>query len=333
VPSFHILIAATGFIVALAVTLGAAGAFAARLDRLGAGLGFTEALIGVLTALAADSPELASSVSAIVRGQRDVGLGVVLGSNLFNLAAMVGVGALVAGSVKPRRSTLAIEATVAVALLVLTAALLAGVLTPVVTLLLVLLVVVPYVVILVLGDARMHLLPLSAPVHTLLRDALGSGFAHASPMPGVALRWRVVLPMLSLLGAIVAGAAVMVDTSLTLADTIGLSHALVGLLILAVVTSLPNMSTAIRLARQGRGDATVSETLNSNTINLVGGILIPALILGLGSVPQGANSDMLWLAALTIGTVGALAMPRGMRRLGGAILIASYLAFVMTRLV
>ena len=93
-PSFRILIAATGFLVALAVTLGAAGAFAARLDRLGAALGLTEALIGVLTALAADSPELASSVSAIVRGQHDVGLAVVLGSNLFNLAAMVGVGAL-----------------------------------------------------------------------------------------------------------------------------------------------------------------------------------------------------------------------------------------------
>jgi hypothetical protein len=62
----------------------------------------------------------------------------------------------------------------------------------------------------------------------------------------------------------------MVDTSLVLADAIGLSHALVRLLILAVVTSLPNASTAFRLTRQGRGDAAVSETLNSNNINLVG---------------------------------------------------------------
>jgi cation:H+ antiporter len=332
VPSFHILIAAAGFFVALAVTLGAAGAFAARLDRLGAALGLTEALIGVLTALAADSPELASSVSAIVRGQRDVGLGVVLGSNLFNLAAMIGVGALVAGSIRPRRSTLAIEATVALALLALTAGLLAGVLTPVMTLLLGVFIVVPYVVILVLGDARMHLLPLPAYVHALLRDALGSGFAHPHPAPGARPRWGVALSMLPLLGAIVAGAAVMVDTSLTLADAVGLSHALVGLLILAVVTSLPNMSTAIRLARQGRPDATVSETLNSNTINLVGGILIPTLILGLGTVPHDANTDMLWLAALTIGTVGALAMPRGMRRTTGTILIAGYLAFVASRI-
>jgi cation:H+ antiporter len=332
-PSFHILITCTGFVVALVVTLGAAGAFAARLDRLGEELGLTEALIGVLTALAADSPELASSVSAIVRGQRDVGLGVVFGSNLFNLAAMVGVGALVAGSVRPRRSTLAIESTVAVALLALTGALLAGALTPVVTLLLALFVVIPYVAILVLGDGRVHRLPLPSGVHTLLRDALGSGLAHPHTTPGARPRVGATLPMLPLLGAIVAGAAVMVDTSLTLADTIGLSHALVGLLILAVVTSLPNMSTAIRLARQGRGDATVSEALNSNTINLVGGILIPTLILGLGTVPHDANSDMLWLAALTIGTIGALAMPHGMRRTTGAILIAGYIAFVASRII
>jgi cation:H+ antiporter len=164
VPSLHILIAAAGFVVALAVTLGAASAFAARLDRLGAQLGFTEALVGVLTALAADSPELASSVSAIVRGQRDVGLGVVLGSNLFNLAAMIGVGALVAGSVRPRRSTLVVESSVAVALLALTAALLSGEVAPAVTLVLAVLVIVPYVAILVLGDTRVPLLPLPARV-------------------------------------------------------------------------------------------------------------------------------------------------------------------------
>ena len=102
--------------------------------------------------------------------------------------------------------------------------------------------------------------------------------------------------MVLALVAIVAGSTVMVDTSLVLADAVGLSHALVGLLILAVVTSLPNASTAFRLARQGRADATVSETLNSNNINLVGGIVIPAAILGIGTVSHGVSADLVWLA-------------------------------------
>ena len=138
-----------------------------------------------------------------------------------------------------------------------------------------------------LGDLRVHLLPLPASVHGVLRDALGGGFSHPLPQPHAGSWWKPITLMAVALVAIVAGATAMVDTSLVVADAIGLSHALVGLLVLAVVTSLPNMSTAIRLARQGRGDATVSETLNSNNINLVGGIVIPAAILGLGTVPGG----------------------------------------------
>jgi cation:H+ antiporter len=328
-PSPHVAFAALGFLLALGVTLVAAAVFADRLDRLGARLGFTEALLGVLTAIAADGPELASSVAAILRGERDVGLGVVLGSNAFNLAAMVGVGAIVAGSVRPRRSSLAIEAIVALALLGATAALLAGGLPPIAALAVVLAILVPYVAILVLGDVRVHLLPLPSGVHHVLRDALGGGFSHPRPHPHTGSWLKPIALMLGALAAIVAGATVMVDTSLVVADAIGLSHALVGLLVLAVVTSLPNMSTAIRLARQGRGDATVSETLNSNNINLVGGIVIPAAILGLGSVPGGVSADLVWLVMLTAGALVALAARGGMGRLAGVALVGAYLAFVI----
>jgi cation:H+ antiporter len=333
VPSLHVASAALGFLLAIGVTLVAAAVFADRLDRVGVRLGFTEALLGVLTAIAADGPELASSVAAILRGERDVGLGVVLGSNAFNLAAMVGVGAIVARSVRPRRSSLVIEAVVALALLGATAALLVGGLPPIAALVVVLVILVPYVAILVLGDVRVHLLPLPASVHGVLRDALEGGFSHPRRQPHRGSWWKPIALMALALAAIVAGATAMVDTSLVVADAIGLSHALDGLLILAVVTSLPNMSTALRLARQGRGDATVSETLNSNNINLVGGIIIPAVILGLGSVPGDVSADLIWLALLTAGALVALAARQGMGRLAGIALVGAYVAFVITHAV
>jgi cation:H+ antiporter len=245
---------------------------------------------------------------------------------------MVGVGAIVAGAVRPRRSSLAIEAIVALALLGATAALLLGGLPPFAALAVVLVILVPYVAILVLGDLRVHLLPLPAAVHGVLRDALGGGFSHPVQHPHTGSWWRPIALMTLALAAIVGGATAMVDTSIVVADAIGLSHALDGLLILAVVTSLPNMSTAIRLARQGRGDATVSETLNSNNINLVGGIVIPAVILGLGSVPGGAASDLIWLAVLTTGALAGLASRGGMRRLAGVALVGAYLAFVVAHI-
>ena len=332
-PSPTVILNALGFLLALGVTLYAAAAFAERLDRIGARLGLSEALLGVLTALAADAPELSASVAAILRGERDVGLGVVIGSNAFNLAAMVGVGALVAGRVAPRRSSLAIEAVVAIWATATTGALLTGLLSPWLALVATGTVIVPYVTVLFLGDPRLHLVPLPGAVHRVLRDALGGGFAHHRPAPH-GLSWaRTGVAIGAALVAIVLGATAMVSTSLVVADAVSLPHALVGLLVLAVVTSLPNMSTALRLARQQRGDATVSETMNSNTINLVGGVIIPAVVLGLGTVTRGVKIDLLWLAALTGWTLVTLAGRRGMGRNGGAVLIAGYAAFVLAHVI
>src|SRR3954462_6744923 len=82
------------FVGSLAVTLAAAAFFARRLDRVGLRLGLPETLLGLLTALAADAPEVSSAIAALVRGKHDVGVGVVLGSNVFNLAAMIGLTAI-----------------------------------------------------------------------------------------------------------------------------------------------------------------------------------------------------------------------------------------------
>ena len=72
--------------------------FARRLDHVGLRLGLPEALLGLLTALAADAPEISSAISALVQHEHAVAVGVVVGSNAFNLAAMLGLSAVVTGS-------------------------------------------------------------------------------------------------------------------------------------------------------------------------------------------------------------------------------------------
>src|SRR3954466_2579723 len=88
------------FLASLAVTLAAAAFFARRLDRVGLRLGLPETLLGLLTPLAGDAPETASAIAALVKGENSVGVGVILGSNVFNLAAMVGFSALLCGSIR-----------------------------------------------------------------------------------------------------------------------------------------------------------------------------------------------------------------------------------------
>src|SRR5213082_4004320 len=97
------------FLASLAVTLAAAAFFARRLDRVGLHLGLPETLLGLLTALAADAPEVSAAVAALVKGEHETGVGVVVGSNVFNLAAMVGSSALVCGLVRLRREALVVE--------------------------------------------------------------------------------------------------------------------------------------------------------------------------------------------------------------------------------
>ena len=93
------LLAVPLFAVSLAVTLAAARLFARRLDRLGIRFGFPEALVGLLTALATDGPEVTTALVALAKGAHSVSVGVLVGSNAFNLAATIGLSALLAGSV------------------------------------------------------------------------------------------------------------------------------------------------------------------------------------------------------------------------------------------
>jgi len=57
----------------------------------------------VVAALAADAPEITSAVTALASHQSKIGAGVIIGSNVFNLAALLGLGAVVAGSIALHR--------------------------------------------------------------------------------------------------------------------------------------------------------------------------------------------------------------------------------------
>lgn len=66
------------------------------IGRVGARFHFTVGLLGVAVALGADSPESASAVTALLAGNAELGVGVDLGSNLYNIAALLGVSAIMA---------------------------------------------------------------------------------------------------------------------------------------------------------------------------------------------------------------------------------------------
>jgi Ca2+/Na+ antiporter len=78
----------TAFAAGAVISLASSWLLVSRLERVGERLGFSEALLGMLAAIAADAPEITSSITALSSHQRTIGAGVVIGSNVFNLAAL-----------------------------------------------------------------------------------------------------------------------------------------------------------------------------------------------------------------------------------------------------
>src|ERR1700758_5344427 len=114
------------FIVSIAVMLAASAVFARQLDRIGLRLGLPEAVLGLLTALAADAPELASAVTALVENRHAIAVGVVVGASAFNLAATLGLAAVVTARIRVRHETLELDAFVGLWMIAVATAVAAG---------------------------------------------------------------------------------------------------------------------------------------------------------------------------------------------------------------
>lgn len=321
------------FAVSLLVTLAAARLFARRLDIIGVRFGFSEAVVGLLTALAADGPEVSSALIALASGEHAVSVGVVVGSNVFNLAAMIGLSALLAGSVSLSRATLALEGTVALLVTVLAAGVLLKVLTPVAGLALFLLLVGPYLYVVLAGERLDARVRLPARVRRALKSVLAArAHQRASRDAHAHNHRRQMLLMVVDVAAILLGSAGMVKSAVALGGHWGISGTLIGVLVLGPLTSIPNAQTAVRLGLLSRGAALVSETFASNTINLLGGVLVPALFVEVASHSRVEKLSLLWLAVMTLACILGLSRPDGMGRRWGAAVVLSYGAFVLLQL-
>jgi cation:H+ antiporter len=299
-----------------------------RLERIGARLALTEAALGLLAALAADMPEISTAVTALLQGQNDVGVGVVLGSNVAKLAMLIGLAAIVARRVHVDRRVVALEAVVALPLALVTVGLVGSVVAPAPALVLALVVFVPYVALLVASPARRRRLPVPAGLRGTLSAAVDEEeeYLDIEPARGGAVDVWIALVALVV---VIASSVVVERTGTDLGDAWGLSDLVVGAVLLAVVTSVPNAVAAVHLARKGRGAATLSTTTNSNNINVVAGLLVPATILGLGTVTAATTLTAWWYLGLTLVVLAWTFLRQGLGRIEGVLICIAYAVFVV----
>jgi len=322
------------FAGAAAISIGASWRLVTSLERVGARLNLSEALLGMLAALAADAPEITAAVTALARHQQSVGAGVVIGSNVFNLAALIGLAAVVGGSIALHPRVIELAGAVALWIAGVSLTVVTGVLSPLAGLVAVLAVLAPYVAILGMRHERLGRMALPGAWTRWLIAAITEEELELE----VAIHPRRghARDALLALGAVVVVvlASVAMERS---ASELGTRHAVPGIvtgaLVLAAVTSLPNAVAAVYLAMRGRGTAVLSTALNSNAFNILAGFLIPTTLLGQGASSEQAIFVTASYVAMTALALGFAYLGRGLHRGAGMVILAAYAVFAGVLLV
>lgn len=338
-PAASVVLAVAGAVSSLA----ASWVLVSRIHRVGEHLNISEPLLGLVAALAADGPEVTSAVTAVVEHQRSIGIGVVLGSNVFNLAALFGLGALVAGRLVLGRRAVLLSGTAGLAIGALCVAAVGGTLSPVAATVLAFSVLVPYALVMAEpgwlwragGVMERQVAWLRSAVREVEADAVPDAVPDAASDPvgggrsgSSNLRRHIVGAAVALV-VVIGASAVMERAASRLGVAASLPGIVVGGIILAAVTSLPNAVAAVHLAHHRQGAAVLSEAMNSNSGNVVLGLLFPAIFVGL-SHPAGVGEMVTgWYVGLTVVALAIAYAGRGIGRRGAAVIVAGYLAFVV----
>jgi cation:H+ antiporter len=310
-------------IVGLLLILVGATALTDGAAALARKLGVTDMVIGLtVVAFGTSAPELVISILSACRGNAELAIGNIVGSNIFNVCAIIGITALVK-PIKLSRSVMVNEIPLVVlsslALLVMgNGPLLDAAVSPMLTrsdgliLLLFFLIFMRYT----FAEAKT----------ALPADPVAQSGASRGELPV----WKSVLYVLAGLSALIIGGEVFVSGASGIAKALGVSDAVIGLTIVAAGTSLPELATAIVAASKGHTDMAVGNVIGSNIFNifLVAGATATISPLTFGSI---GNVDLLVLtvSCLLFWLFGGVYGKRTIMRAEGAILLMSYIAYMI----
>jgi cation:H+ antiporter len=278
--------------------------------RMAANLKVRPLLIGLtLVAVGSSAPQLTVSLQAALNDTADIAVGSVIGSNIFNILVTLGLSALIIPlRVSRQLVRLDIPLMILASGLVFALALnkqldrLDGVV--------------------LLGGLLVYLA-------LLLRQSRHSGHHHPRhDLPRTSWLHNLVLMLAALLLLGLAG-HLLLGAAVTLATELGLSERIIGLTIIAVSTSLPQLATSLIAAFRGQGEIAVGNVIGSNVFNLLGVLGLTALV---APAPLSVSPNALAFDLPVMLGVAALCLPvfyTGYRvtRGEGLLFLGLYLAY------
>ncbi|WP_448594630.1 sodium:calcium antiporter [Thermoflexus hugenholtzii] len=267
---------------------------AARIARR---LGLSELVIGLtVVAIGTSSPEFAVTVGAALKGQGDISVGNVIGSNIFNLGFILG-GVAMVRAIATSRTMVVRDGGVLIAI----------------TLLLLLF-------FLDLHIARWEGMILLALLVLYIGSLLYFREAIEDAPPGE-FRWYEVPRLLIGLALVVGGGHFLVEAAVALARMVGISEWAIGVTIVAAGTSAPEFATSLVAVLRGRHGISAGNLIGSDIFNLLGVLGLAATIRPMTVDPSVYSS--LWMLAGMVVLIVIFLMRTGwsLSRWEGALLV------------
>ncbi len=311
------LLAITAIVVGLFLLVWSSDRFVDGASALAFNLGVSRLVIGLtVVGLGTSAPEMLVSAFAAFQGNPALGIGNAIGSNIANIALILGITALFF-PLAVRSRIVRVELP-----LLLATTLFGGVLV--------------YNGYLSRLDGGLLLAMLAAVMVWLVHDSVrGKNDIMAEELQAEvetdlslreALTWFVVGLVVLLISA-----RMLVWGAVTVAQSLGVSDLVIGLTIVAVGTSLPELAASIAGARKGESDLVIGNVIGSNMFNLLGVMALPALIAPSKMPADVLTRDFPLMAGLTIALMlvafGFRSSERHIYRLEGAVLTVVFVVY------
>ena len=270
--------------------------------------GIPQLVIGLtIVAMGTSAPEAAVSLAAALKGSADITIGNVVGSNIMNVLIILGISAVIT-RLKVAKSTIKIEIPF---MITVTALLYVQGLDGVITLMDGALLAAVFIA---------YLLYLY--IVTKQADPVEETEEIAGYPLGQALLWSAAGMAL-----IMVGSNVTVGAATQLAQFAGLSERFIGLTIVALGTSLPELFTSVTAARKGNADIAIGNIVGSNIFNVLFVVGFSALITPV-AFAKAFEFDM-WIALASSFMLLFFVLPtKALERWGGVAMLVSYAAYL-----
>ena len=287
-------------------------------------LGISPLLAGLtIVGFGTSTPELATSVQAAMAGSPGIAVGNVIGSNIANILFILGVSALILPlSVNPasfKRDSIALGGSA----LLCTGAVLTGVIGPVIGIILIAC-LVGYVYWAYKTES-------AAPCP---EGARHEAEAAEHPLPATTAPFLLIGMIVAGLAAAIFGAGWLVDGAVVLASAAGLSEAVIGLTVVAVGTSLPELIACVIAVLRKHEDVALGNIVGSNIYNILGILGITAMVRPITIPEEIARFDVWVMLGVTALLLVQLRSGWRLSRAEGGVLVllyAAYTAFLVMR--